>query len=188
MDATTALHDTDRIVTGLIAGLTTDQREHATPCDEWTVHDLIAHMCGGGHLIARTLLGEEAPDPPPDHLADGPGAGWTTTVAHLRSAATPEVLTANHQTPFGEVPGEAALSVIVADHLTHAWDLARASGQAFEIDDELADFALATWRTVVPAEGRTGPGFKAAVPVGDDPSAVARLIGYTGRDPEWSCD
>lgn len=186
MNATDAMHETDRIVTSLIAGLTADQRDHVTPCDEWTVHDLIAHMCGGGHMIAGALLGEQPPDPAPDHLADGPAAGWAAAAAHVRAAATREVLAANHQMPFGEMSGEAALSVIVADHLTHGWDLARASGQDFTIDDDLAAWALATWQMVVPAEGRTGPGFKAAVPVGDDASALDRLVAYTGRQPAMS--
>jgi uncharacterized protein (TIGR03086 family) len=73
--------------------------------------------------------------------------------------------------------------VIVADQLVHAWDLARATGQDFEPGDELAEWALATWKPVVPAEGRTGDGFKAVADVSDDASAVDRLVAYTGRQP-----
>lgn len=183
MDATTALDRTDEIVTDLIGNLTPEHREVSTPCEEWTMHDLIAHMCGGGHMIAGALQGQAPPESAPDLLADGPVAGWAATVAHLREAATPDNLAATHQLPFGEMPGHAALGVIVADHLTHGWDIAQASGQAFEIDDELAGWALATWQQVVPAEGRTGPGFKAAVPTSDDAPTTDRLVAYTGRRP-----
>lgn len=183
MDATTAMNETDEIVTSLIAGLSADQREAPTPCTDWTIHDLLGHMCAGGHMIAGALEGETPPESSPDFLADGPAAGWAATSAHLRAAATPEALAAPHQLPFGEMPGEAALSVIVADHLTHAWDLARASGQDIDVGDDLAAWGLETWKQVVPAEGRTGDGFKAAVPVGDDAPMLDQLVGYTGRTP-----
>lgn len=182
MNATEALDNCDRIVTGLIAGLTPEHREMSTPCDEWTVHDLIAHMCGGGHMIAGSILGETPPADAPDFLSDGPAAGWAGTVAHLRAAATPDKLAGTYQFPFGEMPGEAALAVIVADHVTHAWDLATATAQSVTIDDDLARWTLATWRPVVP-EDRTGPGFKEAVPVGADASPLDQLIGFTGRQP-----
>lgn len=183
MDPTTAMNETDRLVTQLISGLTPDHREAPTPCTEWTVHDLLAHMCSGGHMIASAMEGAPPPDPVPDFLAEGPAAGWAGAAAHLREAATPEKLAATHRMPFGEMPGEAALSVIVADHLTHAWDLAEASGQALAVDDELAGWALETWKGVVPADGRTGDGFEPAVQVGDDASVLDQLVAYTGRTP-----
>jgi len=183
MDATTALDRTDRIVSDLIAGLTADQREAPTPCTDWTIHDLIAHMCAGGQMVAGALQGQAPPAEAPDLLADGPAAGWKSTTEALRSVATPDTLTATHQLPFGEMPGEAALSVIVADHLTHGWDLARASGQEISVDDDLVSWALETWRRVVPAEGRTGGGFKAAVPIDAEAPILDQLVAYTGRQP-----
>lgn len=180
MDAITAMQRTDEIVTGLIANLTSDHRRAPTPCTEWTVHDLIQHMCQGGHMVAGGLQGEAPPDPAPDVLAEGPAKGWAETMAHLSSAATPAALAANHQMPFGEVPGEVAVSVIVADHLTHAWDLAKASDQQIEVDDDLAQWALDTWKMVVPADNRQG-GFDPVVPVAEDAPALDRLVGYTGR-------
>ncbi len=181
MDATAALNQTDHIVTGLIAGLTPDQRENATPCPDWNVHDLIGHMCAGGHMVAGALLGDAPPADAPDYLADGPAKGWAETAALLRRAATAEVLGETHQMPFGDMPGEMALSIIVADALTHGWDLAQASGQPIEIDDELAAFALATWETVAPAEGRTGDAFGPALPVAEPSAVQDRLVAFTGR-------
>jgi uncharacterized protein (TIGR03086 family) len=183
MDATTAMNQTDQVVTSLISGLSPEHREMPTPCADWTVHDLIEHMCGGGHMVAGALQGEAPPDEAPDLLAEGPAIGWAGTAAHMVAAATPEVLAAKHQMPFGEVPGEMALSVIVADQVVHAWDLAQATGQDPQVDDELASFALQTWQMVVPAEGRTGDGFAAAVAVPDDTSALDRVVAYTGRQP-----
>lgn len=183
MDATTAMQQTHELVSGLVDQLTPDHREMSTPCDQWTVHDLLGHMCGGAHMVAGGLQGQAPPESPPDFLADGPVKGWQQAAEHLAAASTPEALTATHEMPFGEVPGAMALSVITADHITHAWDLAQATGLELAIPDELAAFALATWQPLVPAEGRTGDGFKPAVPVADDAPVVERLVAYTGRRP-----
>ena len=155
----------------------------ATPCDEWTVHDLVGHMCGGAQMIAGGLQGQAPPSEMPDFVADGPAAGWAAARSAIEAAATPEALAAMHQMPFGEVPGEMAVAVITADFLTHAWDLSQATGIEHGITDELAEFGLQTWMPVVPAEGRTGDGFKAVVDVGADASPLDKLLGYTGRNP-----
>ena len=120
----------------------------------------------------------------PDFLAEGPAKGWADAAAALATAATPEALASSHQMPFGVVPGTVAVSVITADHITHAWDLAMATGQQLDVSDELAEFALETWMPVVPVEGRSGDGFKAAVAVANGASAVDRLVAYTGRQPQ----
>ena len=183
MDATTALQQSDELLTGLIAGLTPEQREMRTPCDQWNVHELVEHIVEGTHGMAGGLAGEAPPGEMPDFMADGPANAWREAAAHLSAVATPEVLSAMHQMPFGEVPGEAAVSVIVADQVTHAWDLAKATDQPFSPSEELAQFSLNTWQPLVPAEGRTGDGFKAAIDIRDDAPAVDRMVAYTGRQP-----
>lgn len=177
------MHQTNALVTTMIASLTPEHREMSTPCDQWTVHDLLGHMYGGAQMIAAGLQGDAPPAEAPDFLADGPVAGWATARAALEVAATPDALAATHQMPFGEVPGEVAVAVITADILTHAWDLAEATGITHGISSELAEFGLAAWMPVVPAEGRTGDGFKAAVNVAADASSLDKLLGYTGRSP-----
>jgi uncharacterized protein (TIGR03086 family) len=186
MDAITALDATDPIVAKLISGLSADQRELPTPCTEWTVHDLIGHMCLASHKAAQALTDQD-PDQVVDHLADGPVSGWAAVAAALDAAATPEAVAATHQTPFApvpmEVPGEFLLSAVVVDQLVHAWDLATASGQPYGIDDDLAAWALTTVRQMAPVDGRTGHPFGPVVEVGDDASLTAQLLGYTGRQP-----
>jgi uncharacterized protein (TIGR03086 family) len=183
MDVTTAMQQSNSIMTGLIAGLTPEHREARTPCDQWTVHELLEHCCGGAHMVAGGLQGQAPPDERPDFLVDGPVAGWAAASSALAAAATPKALEETRQWPFGEVAGSMALSVIVADSVTHAWDLATATGQDAGISDELAEWALSVWQPLVPAEGRTGDGFKPVVDVPDGASAVDRLVAYTGRQP-----
>lgn len=184
MDATTALAQTNEVMTSVIAQLTPDHREQSTPCTEWNVHDVIDHVCQGSHMVAGALQQQPPVTDGPDLLANGPAEGWANAHAALATAATPENLSATRELPgLGAMPGEVAMSVIVADVVTHAWDVAKGTGVEIQIPEELAGYALATWQQVVPAEGRQGPGFAAVVPVGDDASAVDQLVGYTGRHP-----
>ena len=134
-------------------------------------------------MIAGGLQGQAPPEAAPDFLAEGPVNGWANAASALAQAATPEALAASHQMPFGEVPGEMAMSVIVSDLFTHSWDLARATGQDFSASDELATFVHHVWQGLAPAEGRTGEPFADVVPVPDDASALDRMLGYTGRRP-----
>lgn len=182
MDATTALAQTNQVMTSVIGQLTPDHREASTPCTEWNVHEVLDHVCQGCQGMAGGLQGQAPPEEAPDLLANGPAQGWADAHAALSAVATPEILSATHQMPFGEVTGEMALSVIVADAATHAWDVAKGAGVEIDMPHELAEFALATWKQLVPPEGRQG-GFADVVPVGDDASAVDRLAGYTGRQP-----
>ena len=183
MDATTALNETTEIMNGLVAGLTPEHREMRTPCDQWNVHELIEHMCQGGHGIAGGLLGEAPPEEGVDVLAEGPVNGWAAAQQHLHAAAAPEILSSLHQMPFGEVPGEMAMSVIVSDLFTHSWDLAQATSQDFSASDEIATFAHNVWQGLAPAEGRTGDPFADVVAVPDGASPLDQMLGYTGRQP-----
>lgn len=183
MDATTAMQESDQLLSGLIAGLTPEHREMRTPCDQWNVHELVDHICTGTHMIAGGLAGEAPPEEMPDFMAEGPAKAWAQAAQHLSSVATPEVMNSLHEMPFGHVPGEAAVSVIVADQVTHAWDLAKATDQPFTPSEELAQFALSTWQPFAPVEGRTGDAFKPAIDIRDDAPITDRLAAFTGRQP-----
>ena len=77
MDATAALHETQGIVNLLMAGLAPEHRDMSTPCANWTVHELVEHMCDGGHRMASALAGEEVADEIPDLMVNGPSSGWS---------------------------------------------------------------------------------------------------------------
>ena len=87
MDATTAMNRTYAALDPVFAGLQPEHREMSTPCTEWTVHDLIAHMCGGAHGIAGGLQGQAPPEGEVDHLSEGPVNGWNDAKAALTAAA-----------------------------------------------------------------------------------------------------
>ncbi|HWU32535.1 MAG TPA: TIGR03086 family protein, partial [Marmoricola sp.] len=89
-------------------------------------------------------------------------------------------------TPMGPQPVAALLDQIyTGDVFLHSWDLARATGQEPPLDEETCAAMLAGMAGIegpMRDSGQFGP----AVRVADGRSAVDRLIGFVGRDPDWT--
>ena len=87
-----------------------------------------------------------------------------------------------------DMSGEAAGIVALDEVVVHGWDLARATGQSYEVDPELLDALsgfvahMAEPGMVAARQGLFGP----VVAVSDDAPPLDRVIGLTGRDPAWS--
>jgi uncharacterized protein (TIGR03086 family) len=87
-----------------------------------------------------------------------------------------------------DMPGEAVGVVALDETIMHGWDLARATGQSYDADDDLLD-ALTEFLThmsepgMEPArEGLFGP----VVAVPADAPRLHHALGLAGRDPGWS--
>ncbi|MEM7140356.1 MAG: TIGR03086 family metal-binding protein [Actinomycetota bacterium] len=181
MEFTDAFNETADIVTGLMNGLTPEHREMQTPCKKWTVHDLANHMVMGGTMMADVLEANELGDFSADYIPDGPVAGWSGAVEAMQTAITPENLSSPRVSPFGEFPGAMFASVMVADQLIHAWDLAKASDQPIEPSDEVVEFARTAMAGVMQPEARNGDMFDLEQPVDDDASPMDKLAAFSGR-------
>jgi uncharacterized protein (TIGR03086 family) len=81
--------------------------------------------------------------------------------------------------------GDAIDRFYTSDVFLHTWDLARATGQDEVLDPELCASMLEGMQPLdelLRASGQYG----AAVPVPADADAQTRLIGFIGRDPDWT--
>jgi uncharacterized protein (TIGR03086 family) len=148
----------------------------ATPCDEWTVRDLLNHMLDTQRYFAGSARGEDVAPPgpnPPDLLSDDP-------VADVRKAQQ-DVAAAYGQEGVVEKTGP-ALGIAFTDLLLHTWDLARATDQDATMPTGLAEASYDFIHGRFTDEQRKGM-FKPEVPVGADASAQDRLLGYMGRSP-----
>lgn len=86
--------------------------------------------------------------------------------------------------PWGEVPGRAALSGYVMELVTHTWDLSEALGRPLELDPDLAEFALATARRVLPDPERDADTpFDSVVPANEGADTYGQLAAWLGRRP-----
>jgi uncharacterized protein (TIGR03086 family) len=85
-----------------------------------------------------------------------------------------------------EMSAEHQALVCQEELVMHGWDVSRASGQEFEVDEESLA-AVDGFFTVFGARIASGNGpYGPAVAVPDDASHLDRLLGATGRDPGWS--
>src|SRR5919112_1854254 len=125
-------------VTGVVAGVRDDQLGDTTPCPAMTVADLLDHLHGlslAFTLAARKELrpGEGAPEADGSRLPEG----WRDEIAaRLDSLAAAWAVPAAYEgiTQAGpiEMPAEIAALVALDEVVVHGWDLARATGQAYD--------------------------------------------------------
>ena len=162
----------------------------STPCEGWSVRDLVQHMAVGGTMARQLLSGEP----------------WTrqVVVEEVSSAsdlrAEWEWRTAEERggfVAFGaldravEPPRDGRHPVLSVsrdagrrDGSPHVWDLARAIGT----DDQLApDLVVEVWTGMSPMAGFIGKsGFFGSGPsgeIGDDAPLQNRLLDLSGRRP-----
>lgn len=169
----------------LIANTRPDQLSDPTPCEKWKVRDLINHFVGGGHMFAMAYRGEAMPamdGPVPDMLGSDPVAAARAARADFDAAiATPGAMDRMIDLPVGSVPAPAGLDVLTFDVLVHCWDLATATGQAFDPPADVVALADGFARQGLPPEARDGDTFKAEVTPPAGASPLARLAAFTGR-------
>ena len=164
----------------VLSGVTDDQLDAPTPCTEWRVRDLIGHVVAGNERIATGTVSHPLGDQDVGALVALHAA--SAAEAHATFVA-PDGLTRTFELPFGAVPGSRMIGMRATDVLTHAWDLARATGQPTAgIDEELASGLLAASREAVRPEFR-GPGrpFGDEQPCEPGASASDRLAAFLGR-------
>lgn len=183
MDPLVQLATLGPLLGGVVADIRPDQLDHPTPCAGFTVRDVLAHMISGATAFAAAYRGEGAPAPAAadDVLAEfGPALGH---LAHAMQA--PGALQRDVDAPFGTVDGESFARYIVLDGLVHGWDVAIATGHAYDPPLELVAAADAYAHGMLDPL-RDGVTFAAAVPPPPDGSPLERLVAFTGRQPRPS--
>jgi uncharacterized protein (TIGR03086 family) len=170
------------IATELVTSLSAQEWDEPTPCSQWQVRDLVAHLVGGNNRFASAVSGEPAPTRPGDWGDEELGlafleSGEALTEAFGQPGALDRVVTV----PIGPVPGIVALHLRVTELLVHSWDLAQATGRSAEFPEDLAaqelDFSLAKLEDIPPDRRPFGP----PQPVADDARAIDRLVACLGR-------
>jgi uncharacterized protein (TIGR03086 family) len=154
-----------------------------TPCSEFDTRALLNHMIGGLGMLSTAAEGRPAAMPEGDQFGSDPAAVYDQRRGALITALHGEgVLDRNWQMPFGTLPGAMMAGIAFMEHLTHGWDIAKATGQDTTLPGDLAAECL---ELVTPMEamlrspGVCGP----AVSIGDDASLQDRLIAFMGRQP-----
>ena len=178
---------------GLVALVGPEHLDDPTPCTEFAVRTLLAHIVGACNKWAA--LGEGGDELVLRPTVSGvPDDGWIAAYDEAsgwvaKAWAGDDRMEAVITVPWGAAQGRFALPGFVLETVTHSWDLARALGgdTTDRLDDELAEYALEFARNALPVDrrGEQVP-FGQVREVADDATAYDRLAGWLGREPGWT--
>jgi len=186
----------------VIAGVQLEQLDLPSPCVEYSVKELLDHLVFVLHRVAALGRGDEAFAPNSLRATDSGNwaAEWRSAAAEMQSAwADDAKLNRTVVLPWATMTGAEVLSMYVSEITTHTWDLATATGQHPEWDDDVCRLGLAAMHRDLPMADRTpmwdafrahAPAnfqfdapFANAVAVPLDAPLIDQLVGWTGRQP-----
>jgi uncharacterized protein (TIGR03086 family) len=179
-----------RRVRALVGDVRDDELGQPTPCPGMTVGDLIDHI---GSLSAaftataqkrRNAGGTPPRAPSADHLAPGwrdhVGRELATLAAAWRDPSAWEGMTSAGGL---DLPGSVAGVVALDELLVHGWDVAVATDRPYDVPAEELEAAIGFASSF--QAPRDGSLFGPIVPVPAGAAPLDRLLGLTGRDPDW---
>ncbi|WP_410594404.1 TIGR03086 family metal-binding protein [Amycolatopsis sp. lyj-23] len=162
-----------------------------TPCAEWNVTQVLQHAAGDQLGYAAAITGSGGPDfnpfAPSGALEVAPAEFLEPTLTAAAAAfATVSSDATEVPTPLpqGALPAPLAAGAAALDAAVHAWDIAKATGGKSPLTPELAEQLLPVARHL--AEPLRGFAYAPALPTAPGDDAVATLLRYLGRDPEWT--
>ena len=126
-----------------------DQWELPTPCSDWNVRQLVNHLVYENRwtvpLMGGSTIAEVGDRYEGDLLGDDPKGAWAESSAEAVAAVQADgALERTVDLSSGPTPATEYVNQLYADHLIHAWDLARAVGADERLDSELVE-ACAGW-------------------------------------------
>lgn len=158
-----------------------------SPCDGWSVHDVVDHVIAGDKFAAIVLGGGRLDDAIEavvgiDHVGDEPAAAARAAAADARTGFDgPLDLEVEH--PVGLIPASRFLGFRIMDQLGHTWDIATGIGRPAALDAEAVRVAIevaAAEREMLDASAHFAMSSDVAVDSGDPRSTFLQMI---GRDP-----
>jgi len=164
-----------------------DQWEAGTPDTEWNVRDLVNHVLAENlwapPLLAGSTIAEVGDRFDGDVLGAEPMAAWTAASAAAVEAVEDDgAMDRIVHLSFGDFPGSEYTLQLFADHLIHAWDLARAIGADERLDPGLV-VSCASWFDAVEDAYRGAGAIAARPPVPASADDQAVLLARFGRLP-----
>ncbi|MEU9833299.1 TIGR03086 family metal-binding protein [Streptosporangium sp. NPDC048047] len=178
----------------VVAGASAADLGRPTPCEGWTLADLLAHMTAQHHGFAAAAEGRGA-DPEVWRVRP---AGADAVSAYAEAAERVTAAFAADGVPdrafalaeFGAkavFPAPQAIGFHFIDYLVHGWDVARSLDLPFAPDADLVEAAWPIALAVPDGEGRLAPGsaFRPGLAVPADASRFEVILGMLGRSPDW---
>jgi len=166
-----------------------------TPCGEWNLGDLLAHMTVQHDGFAAAAAGNGG-DPTlwvVQPLGSDPFGAYAAAADRVvtafaqdgvpeREFALPEI------SPITTFPGSQAMSFHLIDYVVHGWDVARTLDIPVSFDPDVLDTAIEIARSVPDGPQRLQPGsaFAPGLAAAGDAPQLDRIVAMLGRDPGWT--
>jgi uncharacterized protein (TIGR03086 family) len=170
-----------------------DQLAAPTPCKEWDVRQVVNHLifwsAFRSELAARK---EKAPadDPVTEQTDFTAEPGWPDMLARQLDRAVAAwgergAMEGDTGLAGGSMPARMIAMMMIGELVVHGWDIARATGQSIDTDPDV--LAMAHEMAVEMGDmGRKYGSFGEEVRVPEDAPLLDRVLGLSGRDPQWT--
>ncbi|TPQ20885.1 TIGR03086 family metal-binding protein [Streptomyces sporangiiformans] len=178
-----AIRECADAVAATVSGIRTEQLGDRTPCEKFTVAELLDHL--GGTLSSSARAARKEPQ-----LGEGDAPAMSSAVvaesAERAAAAWGDPAAYEGTTEFGpgEMPAALAATITLEELALHGWDLARATGRPFGLSEEAAQVVLGAVEQIAEQARATG-GYGPPMPVSADAPVFHRALGVSGRNPAW---
>lgn len=182
MDPVDALARTYDALDRLLRSLGPGDLDRPSPCEGWTVRDVLNHLFGA--IDAFTVAAREGTPPQApsgdDRVGNDPAAAFPMLRDDSLTAwGTPGAA----ERPTGVIPDVALVELQLADVALHTWDVATAAGLDADLPPDVVDHLLAKLEGEWAEIGRRMGAFGPPCDPPDEASAVERLAAVAGRQP-----
>jgi uncharacterized protein (TIGR03086 family) len=174
----------------LVAGVRADQWTATTPCAGWDVRTLVNHLVGGLRIYAAELTHTDAGRAHEDDwLGSEPVGAYRDAARDVLAAwRSSGVMSTTVSISLGQVPAPMAAVIELTEIVVHGLDLAVATGQEGDVDEDQAS-ALLDLMTTMGIDAFRVPGvFGPALPAPDEAPAHVQLLAFLGRDVRFAED
>ncbi|MEU7001711.1 TIGR03086 family metal-binding protein [Nonomuraea sp. NPDC046570] len=162
----------------LVGSLRPDELALRTPCAEFDVKALIAHLEYVAAMMESAARKEGMPAQQ-EYQGDLP-----RRVERMLDAWSKPEAWEGVSAGLG-LPMTTLATMCLGDLVTHGWDLAKATGRPYETDSEAVELLIGFIERMGPMARQQGV-YGEPVPVPDDAPALDRMLGLSGRDPAWT--
>ncbi|MFC7387140.1 TIGR03086 family metal-binding protein [Sphaerisporangium rhizosphaerae] len=172
----TSANATLAVLQHVLRGISEDDLGKSTPCTDFTVGRLEAHLLGSLTSLTSLAGSTLVPASAGDLESRIAGAAQQAMETWMERGIEGTV-----QAGPQELPATIAASILSVEFLVHAWDFASATGQKVAVSDEVATYVLGLAEQIITPEQRERVGFDPAIPISGNAPAMDRLIAFTGR-------
>jgi uncharacterized protein (TIGR03086 family) len=176
------------IATSIVGGVQPDQHSHPTPCDQYNVQELLGHMVA---VLERIIIIGSLGDPnEATRMVELSGKStlteWFTRAGKAAEVwSDPGLLGTIVTLPFAKLPGAAAMAIYCSELTVHGWDLARATDQTVQWDNDVCRLSMGAMQMALPADLPRDAElpFGPLVHISADAPLIDQLVAWTGRTP-----